>query len=176
MQKNSLTLLARGTCTLVAAFALVACASGGGAAWTYAPLGPTQSAGAGQSGAPSSPGGSPAGSPQGSPAGSPGGSPTGAALNVSTEQGTPLAFTPNALSAPANTSVTVNFNNNSNLPHNIDFFNGSDSSAPSLGSTETATGPNASRSVTFTTPAQPGTYFFWCDVHQSAMTGTLQVQ
>ena len=96
--------------------------------------------------------------------------------NVSTEQATLLAFTPNTLTAPANTSVTVNYNNNSNQPHNIQFFNGSDSSAPSLGATEVATGPNALRSVTFTTPAQPGTYFFWCDVHTSQMAGTLQVQ
>ena len=168
MHKNSLTFIARGTGALVAAFALVACGSGTGAGWTYAPLGPTQSPGAGQSAAPSSPGGS----PQGSPAGSP----SGTALNVSTEQATLLAFTPNALTAPANTSVTVNYNNNSNLQHDIQFFNGTDNSAPVLGATEIVTGPNALRSVTFTTPAQAGNYFFWCSVHQSAMTGTLQVQ
>jgi plastocyanin len=95
---------------------------------------------------------------------------------VTTEQASPLAFTPNTLTAPANTSVTVNYNNNSNLPHNINFFNGQNNSAPSLGATEVVTGPNAPRSVTFTTPAQAGSYFFWCDVHQSAMSGTLQVQ
>ena len=177
MHNKALTFIARGSGALAITFALVACASGGGAGWTYAPLGPT--AGAGQSGAPSSPGGSPQGSPAASPGGSPQGSPAGSpgtVLNVSTEQATQLAFTPNTLTAPANTSVTVNYNNNSNQPHNIQFFNGSDSSAPSLGATEIATGPNAPRSVTFTTPAQAGTYFFWCDVHQASMTGTLQVQ
>jgi plastocyanin len=163
MHRNSLTFVARAASALVATVALVACGSGGGAGWTYAPLGPTQSPGAGQTGAPASPGGSPGGS-------------VGPGINVSTEQQTPLAFTPNALTAPANTSVTVNYHNNSNLPHNIQFFNGSDNTAPSLGATETVTGPNALRSVTFTTPAQPGTYFFWCDVHLNAMTGTLQVQ
>ena len=30
--------------------------------------------------------------------------------------------------------------------------------------------------VTFTAPATPGDYFFWCDVHQNAMTGILHVQ
>jgi plastocyanin len=176
MHKSSLTFLARGTCALVAAFALVACASSGSAGWTYAPLGPSPSAGAGQSGVPASPGGSPQGSPAGSPGGSPAGSPGGIALNVSTEQSNQLAFTPNTLTAPANTSVTVNYTNNSNQPHNIVFFNGSDSSAPKLAETEIATGPNALRSATFTTPAQAGNYYFWCQVHQAAMSGTLQVQ
>jgi plastocyanin len=176
MQNKSLTHIARGTCAFVAALALVACASTGGAGWTYAPLGPTQSAGAGQSGAPSSPSGSPAASPGGSPQGSPGGSPGGTVLDVATEQADPLAFAPTTLTAPANTSVTVNYNNNSSIQHNIQFFAGTDNSAPSLGATEIVTGPNALRSVTFTTPAQPGSYFFWCDVHLSAMSGTLQVQ
>jgi plastocyanin len=180
MQKRSVTFVARATCALVAAFALVACAGGGGAGWTYAPLGPTQSAGAGQSGAPASvsasPAESPGASPGGSPAASPGGSPAGVVLDVSTEQATSLAFTPNTLSAPANTSVTVNYNNNSNVLHNIKFFNGPDSSAPVLGATEIVTGPNAIRSVSFTTPAQPGSYYFWCDVHVAGMVGTLQVQ
>ena len=156
----------------LAAVVVTACASGGGVAWTYAPLGPTPLVGA--SGA-QSPGGSPATSPGTSPGASAGASP-GLAIDVATEQATPLAFTPNALNAPAASAVTVNYNNNSNLPHNIHFFAGADSSAPSLGATEIVTGPNAPRSVTFTTPDQPGDYFFWCDVHTTGMTGTLHVQ
>jgi plastocyanin len=190
---SNLTLVARASCALFVAFALVGCASGGGAGWTYAPLGPTQSAGAGQSGAPASPGGSPqaspAGSPQGSPAaspagspqGSPGGSPAGSpgggtTFDVVTEQSAPLAFVPNTLTAPANTSITVNYNNNSSIQHNINFFNGPDNTAPSLAKTPVVTGPNAIESVTFTTPAQPGNYYFWCDVHASGMAGTLVVE
>ena len=171
MNRHSIVLIARTVCACVAALAVVACSSGGGAGWTYAPLGPTPSGGAIQSGAPSSPSGSPAGSPSGSPAGSP-----GLALEVATNQDNPLAFTPNPLSAPANTVVTVNYNNNSSLEHNIHFFNGPDQNSPSLGATERVTGPSALRSVTFTTPAQPGSYYFWCDVHLAAMSGTLQVQ
>lgn len=87
-----------------------------------------------------------------------------------------MAFTPNTLTMPANTSVTVNYLNNSSLPHNINFFNGPDNTAPSLGATAVVTGPNALESVTFTTPAQPGSYYFWCDVHFQAMSGTWQVQ
>jgi plastocyanin len=141
-----------------AALALLsACAGGSGAAWTYAPLGPTQS---------------PAASGAASP--TPGASP-GVSIDVATNQDKPIAFTPNVLNAPPATVVTVNYNNNSNQPHNINFFEGADNTANSLGATEIVTGPNAPRSVTFTTPAQPGDYFFWCDVHTTAMTGTLHV-
>jgi plastocyanin len=175
MHKISMLFIARAACAVVAVSALVGCASGGGAGWTYAPLGPTSSAGAGGSGAPSSPAGSPGGSPAGSPAAS-GGSPGGTAIDITTEQASQLAFTPKEVTAPANTSVTVNYTNNSALPHNIVFFNGADSSAPVLAQTDIVTGPNAPKSVTFTTPSQAGSYFFWCQVHQAAMTGTLKVQ
>jgi plastocyanin len=134
---------------------LAACASGSGAAWTYAPLGPTSIPSA-------------AASP------TPGASP-GLPIEVATNQDNPLAFTPNVLNAPPATVVTVTYNNNSNVAHNIQFFNGSDNTAPSLGATEIVTGPNAPRSVTFTTPDQPGDYYFWCDVHLAAMAGTLHV-
>jgi plastocyanin len=96
-------------------------------------------------------------------------------LQVASNQDQPLAFQPAELTAPANTVVTVTYSNNTNLPHNIHFFDGSDQNAPSLGATKVQTGPNAQDSVTFTTPSTPGDYFFWCDVHQSAMTGTLHV-
>jgi plastocyanin len=138
---------------------LVACRGTAGPAWTYAPLGPTPSADASASAAPS----------QG-PAGSP-----GLALQVASNQDQPLAFQPAELTAPANTVVTVTYTNNTNLPHNTHFFDGSDQNAPSLGATKVMTGPNAQDSVTFTTPSTPGDYFFWCDVHQAAMEGTLHV-
>ena len=50
------------------------------------------------------------------------------------------------------------------------------SSAPSLGKTDIATGPNALETMTFTAPSEPGTYYFWCDVHQTAMQGTYTVE
>ena len=136
----------------------LACASASGPAWTYAPLGPTPSAAASGSAAPSQPAGSP-----------------GVVLDVASNQDQPLAFQPAELSAPVNTVITVTYSNNTNLPHNIHFFAGSDQNAPSLGATQIQTGPGTQDSVTFTTPAQPGDYFFWCDVHQAAMTGTLHV-
>ena len=171
MHTDKLAHFARATCASIAVLAIAACSSTAGAPWTYAPLGPTPNASA-----PQSPSGSPAGSPGGSPAGSPGGSPSGPVLSVETTNAAPLVFNPNSLDASANTAVTVNYLNNSALPHNIQFFNGPNQSAPSLGASEVVTGPNAPGSVTFTTPTTPGDYYFWCDVHQAAMSGTLHVQ
>jgi len=95
---------------------------------------------------------------------------------VATNQDNPLAFVPATLEAPAATLIQVNYLNNSTLPHNINFFDGQDSTAPSIGATRVATGPNAPESVIFTTPDEPGGYYFWCDVHFAGMSGTLQVQ
>ena len=140
------------------ALLLVSCAGGAGPGWTYAPLGPTPSA------APSA---------SASPAGSGG---PGTSIDIETTAADPLVFSPNEITVPAGATVTVNYLNNSNLPHNINFFDGQDQSAPSLGASKIATGPNAPESVTFTAPTQPGDYFFWCDVHQAAMVGTYHVQ
>jgi len=158
MTRSRLPLLARALGAGIAIISITACGSSAGAGWTYAPLGPSQ---------PPAPSGAPA---------SPGGSPAGTEIDVSTEQANPLAFVPATLNAPANTTVTVVYNNNSALLHNINFFSGPDQTATSLGATEQVTGPNAPQSVTFTTPSAPGDYYFWCDVHQSAMSGTLHVQ
>ncbi|MEX2547741.1 MAG: plastocyanin/azurin family copper-binding protein [Chloroflexota bacterium] len=156
MNRRPLSVLARAACATIAALAVVACASGTGPGWTYAPLGPTPSAGA-------------------SSAPTPGGSPAGTLIEVATNNDNPLAFVPATLNATPNTLVTVQYNNNSSLEHNINFFNGPDQNAPSLGATEKITGPNQLRSVTFTTPANPGDYFFWCDVHATTMVGTLHI-
>lgn len=140
------------------ALVLSAC-SGAGPGWTYAPLGPT---------APPSPSG-PTPAPSGSSA------PT-VTLEIKTTDADPLSYDTLMLEAPANTVVQVNYLNDSSLPHNIHFFAGADETAPSLGATTAVTGPGALESVIFTTPAQPGDYFFWCDVHQRTMkTGTLHV-
>jgi plastocyanin len=137
---------------------LSACA-GAGPGWTYAPLGPS---------APPSAAATTTPIPSGS------GAPT-VTIEVKTTDAAPLVFDPAMIEAPANTVVQVNYLNDSSLPHNIEFFAGADSSAPLLGKTEVVTGPGALESVIFTTPATPGDYFFWCLVHQTAMTGMLHV-
>jgi plastocyanin len=142
-----------------------ACASGGGAGWTFAPLGPTQP--------PATPSAAPTGGPTGSAG--PSASPGGLTIDVRTTDADPLAYEPAVLEARPATEVTVNYLNDNNLPHNIHFFAGADQNAPSIAQTEVVTGPGALESVTFTTPEEPGDYFFWCDVHLTAMTGTLRI-
>ena len=142
------------------ALALIACSSGG-PGWTYAPLGPTPA-----------PTATPSAVPTPGPSGSGG---PGVTVEVTTTDADPLAFDPQTIDAPAATSLTVNYLNDSSLEHNIEFFAGSDQNAELVGGTERKTGPGDSQSVTFTTPAQPGDYFFWCVVHGAAMTGSLHV-
>jgi plastocyanin len=79
------------------------------------------------------------------------------------------------LTVPAHTRITVNYTNDSPLRHNIHFHAGGDARAPSPGETPIAAGPGAVTAVSFTTPG-PGTYFYWCDVHTTRMTGHLVVQ
>ncbi|HUH07485.1 MAG TPA: plastocyanin/azurin family copper-binding protein [Egibacteraceae bacterium] len=153
---------------------ITACASGGGAGWTYAPLGPTAS--------PATPTTAPTSGPTGGPTGSPGASPSpdgspgpGLTIDVTTTDADPLAFDPEVIEAPPATEITVNYLNDNTLPHNIHFFAGPDANAPSLALTEVVEGPGALESVTFTTPAEAGDYYFWCDVHVSSMDGTLRI-
>ena len=139
---------------LGAAIILAAC-SGAGPGWTYAPLVPTA--------APTT-----AATP--TPAPSP-----DVAIDVSTTAADSLAFAPKMIEVSAGKVVQVTYTNDSNVPHNINFFNGADATAPSLGKTEVKPGPGDVQSVTFTAPTTPGDYFFWCDVHTTLMTGTLHV-
>lgn len=153
------TIVRRVTLPVCAILLVTACAGGTAAGWTYAPLGPSANPSAAASSAPATPGGSP-----------------GATLSVETTQAAPLAFNPADLTVPAGKTVLVNYMNNSNLPHNIQFFAGADQNAPSLGASAQGTGPNNAQSVTFTAPSQPGDYFFWCDVHTTTMEGHWHVQ
>ena len=157
MNRPSLTSLARAAAAGVAALAIAGCAATTGANWTYAPLGPTPTPG-----------------PSGGEA-TPGATPAGTVIEVSTPADNPLVFDPASLDAPAETDITVSYTNDSSVQHNIQFFNGADSSAPSLGKTAIVTGPSATETVTFTTPGA-GDYYFWCDVHLAAMSGMLHVQ
>ena len=142
---------------------LTGCAGGASAGWTYAPLGPSTNPSAAASGAPSGAPSSPSGS-------------GGVAISIQTTQDQPIAFNPNDFTVPAGATVTITYTNNSNMPHNINIFNGKDSTAPSLGKTDIATGPNNVQTLTFTAPTTPGDYYFWCDVHQTQMQGTWHVQ
>jgi plastocyanin len=153
---------------------IAACAGGQAAGWTYAPLGPSANPSAAAP-SPAASAGASAGASgvPGSPSDSAG---AGTMVSVETTQDQPLAFNPADFTVPAGATVTVNYMNNSNLPHNIHFFAGADNTAPSLGASTQGTGPNNAQTVTFTAPTQPGDYFFWCDVHTTAMKGVFHVQ
>ncbi len=77
---------------------------------------------------------------------------------------TSLAFT-------AGARVTVQFQNkDSGVQHNFALFQGKDASGPVIFRGDLVTGPGTAP-YTFTAPP-PGTYFFHCDVHPTAMFGS----
>jgi plastocyanin len=162
---HRLSALPTGALVLVLLFA--ACAGGSTVGWSYAPLGPSPSSSASASPAPSAAAGSPSASDSGAAT---------TTINIETTPDQQLSFQPDDFTISPGTTVTVDYMNNSNLPHNIHFFDGTDSNAPSLGASQIGTGPNNAQTVTFIAPAQPGDYFFWCDVHQAAMTGQYLVR
>ena len=101
--------------------------------------------------------------------------PTGTVLENSTSADDPLAFATTTMTAAPGETVTVEYLNDSALPHNIAFYEGADASAPLIAQTELLTGPGALGTVTFDAPTTPGSYFFMCIVHPTQMTGTFAV-
>jgi len=77
------------------------------------------------------------------------------------------------MTIPAGASVTINFENREGLPHNFALYTNSSASTMIFrGDVIT----NDTIVYTFTAPSTPGTYFFRCDVHPTAMTGTFIVE
>ena len=70
--------------------------------------------------------------------------------------------------------MTVSYDNESSIPHNIAFYEGDARTDPILGRTDVETGP-AVQDLTFTAPSEPGSYLFVCEVHPDDMQGTLVV-
>jgi len=99
----------------------------------------------------------------------------GDAVRVHTTQEAPLAFSVDTIPAKAGTRLTVEYLNDSDLPHNIAFFAGPDPSAPRIAATEVEAGPGNEQSVEFEVPAAAGDYYFHCDVHPVQMVGTFEV-
>ena len=171
----------------ILAAALVACSSSAAPGWTYAPV-PSPSAGAsGAAGSPSASGGAssaPSTAPSAAPStaasasASASGSGGGAtALTIKAPTGAATAgFDPKTLSAPANTALTIKFDNEDNqAPHNVELKDAS-GGAVQLGGDDTKffTGPGERE---WTVPAlTAGTYTYFCVVHPTTMTGTLTVQ
>ena len=85
------------------------------------------------------------------------------------------AFDKECLAEPANKGFTLNFNNqDAGVPHNVVFFKGRDASAPVAFRGALFPGPATQK---YQVPAlASGRYFFHCDAHPQAMTGTLVVK
>jgi len=89
-----------------------------------------------------------------------------------------IKWNTDTLTAPAGSTVKLNIDNQDNaIPHNFSLY-ASEQAALSgekpLTTTKIQSGP-LQESVVFNAPAA-GTYFFRCDVHPTAMTGTFVVQ
>jgi plastocyanin len=86
-----------------------------------------------------------------------------------------MAFDTNTITVPAGASVTINFNNKDGASHNFSLYTDSGAKPPAIFQGEII---NGSKTVTyhFTAPAQPGTYFFRCDIHPTTMTGSFIVK
>ncbi|MFL5755965.1 MAG: cytochrome c oxidase subunit II [Chloroflexota bacterium] len=83
-----------------------------------------------------------------------------------------IAFSKSTLDAPANTPFVINFNNqDQGIPHNV-AIKGADGAEKFKGSIET--GP---KEIKYNVPPLPaGQYTFFCSVHPTTMTGTLNVK
>ena len=81
-----------------------------------------------------------------------------------------IRFDRSQLSVPANTSVTIVFQNeDTGVSHNFAVYRTS-AAQEKLGDTRTCSAPCQER---LTLRLAPGEYFFRCDVHPQDMTGTL---
>jgi cytochrome c oxidase subunit 2 len=82
-----------------------------------------------------------------------------------------IAFDKPCLTARAGRPFTLAFNNKEPVPHNVSIFKGADANSGVAFVGETFNGP---RTVQYQVPAlEAGRHFYRCDVHPTAMTGTL---
>ena len=175
------------------ALALAACSSAAAPGWTYAPAASAAPAGSGAaSGAPASAGAS-AGASSGASAAASGGASGPPASGASPSASTPLGaggstltvtapvgaatagFQPSTLTAKANTSLTIHFDNQDNqAPHNVELKDANGGAVQLGGDTQFFQGPGTRD---YTVPAlKAGTYEYFCVVHPTTMKGSLTVQ
>ena len=89
-----------------------------------------------------------------------------------------IAFEPNTLEAPADQSFTVVFDNqDEGLSHSFAIYENQEAAEGDddpIAATDIASGPDEQELPVDALEA--GEYFFWCEVHQGQMTGTLVVE
>jgi plastocyanin len=101
-------------------------------------------------------------------------SPTGGEGEPVEVEAEDIAFQVSEITVAAGSQVTIEFNNRDDVPHNFAVYE-SEEAAEEIFSGEVLPGP-AETTYTFQAPADPGDYFFRCDVHPDQMTGTLVVE
>jgi plastocyanin len=105
----------------------------------------------------------------------PGASPTTPAAGLIDLTAQNIAFDKTTITVKVGSQVTINFNNkDSGMPHNLAVYT-DQNATQTIFKGKLITGP-ATATYTFTAPANPGTYFFRCDVHPTQMTGQFIVQ
>jgi plastocyanin len=84
------------------------------------------------------------------------------------------AFSERCLAAPAHEPFTIELKNmDPGVPHKLSIFTDA-SASKALFVGDLVNGPGTS--TYHVTALEPGTYFFWCDVHPAQMTGTFVVK
>ncbi len=99
--------------------------------------------------------------------------PTGP-VTEATVDGLDTRFSPNTLTLVANADVKVTFANKGAQLHNLHFLDKQGGADLAPGTKGEIIRGGESQVLSFKTPGV-GTYFYLCDVHPTAMTGTLQV-
>jgi plastocyanin len=171
------------------AAALVGCSAGAAPGWTYAPApSTTPAASGGASGSPAgSAGASSAASAPASaeasggasspvPSGSIDAAAGGTTLTITAPVGAATAnFQPTELTAKANTSFTIHFDNQDNqAPHNVELKDAGGAAVTLGGDTQFFQGPGTRD---YSVPGlAAGSYTYFCVVHPTTMHGTLTVQ
>lgn len=123
-------------------------------------IGPADQVGGQPSASPTAGTSAPAGA-SASPAGE------GTALTIGTDTGAELRFDPETASVPTGAQVSLTFENNSTVPHNLTF------NEPISVATNAIVAAGAAETIEFTAP-EPGDYPFVCTLHPG-MDGTLTV-
>ena len=97
-----------------------------------------------------------------------GGASESTTITIGTDADADLQFVPSSVDVPANTPVTLTFNNTSTQPHNLQI------PPPIAAKTKLFVAAGESDTFTFTAPAA-GSYKFMCSLHEY-MVGELQVK
>lgn len=85
------------------------------------------------------------------------------------------AFSRSEIEVEAEDHLLIHFTNREAAPHNVAFYD-SEAAEEEIYVGETIRGPGETVDYEFDAPAQPGEYFFRCDVHPIVMTGSLIVR